>query len=36
MRAGKKLLWDGPGMKFTNDSAANAFLHREYRKGWVL
>jgi predicted dehydrogenase len=32
MRAGKKLQWDGPNMKITNDPAANQFLHREYRK----
>jgi predicted dehydrogenase len=32
MRVGKKLLWDGPNMKITNDPAANQFLHREYRK----
>jgi predicted dehydrogenase len=34
--AGKKLAWDGPGMRFTNDAAANAFLRREYRTGWTL
>jgi hypothetical protein len=33
---GKKLLWDGPGMKFTNDAAANALLTRDYREGWAL
>lgn len=33
---GKKLLWDGPGLKFTNDEAANKLIAREYRKGWVL
>jgi hypothetical protein len=36
MRAGKKLFWDGPNMKVTNDEAANKFLHREYRSGWSL
>jgi predicted dehydrogenase len=36
MRTGKKLQWDGPNMKFTNDPSANQFLHREYRKGWTL
>jgi hypothetical protein len=36
VRAQKKLLWDGPNMKVTNDAAANDFLHREYRKGWTL
>jgi len=36
IKAGKKLEWDGPSMKFTNDSAANQLLHYEYRKGWTL
>jgi len=34
--AGKKLEWDGPGFKFTNDSAAEQHLHFEYRKGYSL
>lgn len=36
MRAGKKIDWDGSGMRITNDSAANQLLHYEYRKGWKL
>jgi predicted dehydrogenase len=36
MRVGKKLLWDGPHMKITNDPAENKYLYREYRKGWTL
>jgi predicted dehydrogenase len=36
VRAGKKLLWDGPAMKVTNDEAANKLLHRKYRQGWSL
>lgn len=36
LRAGKKLLWDGPAMKVTNDKEANKLLHREYRQGWSL
>ena len=37
VRAGGKLLeWNGPELKFTNDTAANKFLHYEYRKGWTL
>jgi hypothetical protein len=36
VRVQKKLSWDGPGMKITNDVAANAFLGREYRAGWKL
>lgn len=33
---GQKLMWDGPSMQFTNNSAANHALHYEYRKGWTL
>jgi len=33
---GKKLEWDGPGMKVKNDSEANQYIKREYRKGWSL
>jgi hypothetical protein len=36
MRVGKKLQWDGPSLKFTNDPAANEYLHRKYRDGWTL
>ena len=36
MRAGKKLIWDGPNMKFTNDPSANQYLMRDYRDGWSL
>jgi predicted dehydrogenase len=36
LRSGKKLTWDGPNFKFTNDTAANRLLHREYRAGWSL
>lgn len=36
LRAGNKILWDGPNLKITNDSAANRFLHRQYRQGWTL
>ena len=32
----KKLLWDGPQMRFTNSDDANKFLRTEYRKGWTL
>ncbi|MEX0321542.1 MAG: Gfo/Idh/MocA family protein [Puniceicoccaceae bacterium] len=32
----KKLHWDGPNLTITNDKAANAQVHREYRKGWSL
>ena len=36
VHAQKKLLWDGPNMKITNDAAANQWLQREYRQGWTL
>ena len=36
VRAQKKLTWDGPNLKVTNDEAANTFLRREYRRGWTL
>ncbi|HID76295.1 MAG TPA: Gfo/Idh/MocA family oxidoreductase [Planctomycetaceae bacterium] len=36
VRAQKKLLWDGPNLKVTNDQGANQLLHRTYREGWVL
>ena len=31
-----KLEWDGPGLKFTNNEAANALLRRKYRDGWSI
>jgi predicted dehydrogenase len=36
MRAGKKLAWDGPNLKFTNAPDADKLLRMEYRSGWVL
>jgi predicted dehydrogenase len=36
VRVQKKLLWDGPNMKITNDPRATQLLHREYRSGWTL
>jgi hypothetical protein len=35
-QAGKELKYDPIEGVVTNDSAANAFLKKEYRKGWVL
>jgi predicted dehydrogenase len=32
----RTLLWDGANMKVTNDSAADAFVRRQYREGWTL
>lgn len=31
-----KLLWDGKRMRFTNNSRANQYISREYRKGWKV
>ena len=28
--------WDAGAMKVTNDTAANQYLRRDYRKGWEL
>jgi hypothetical protein len=36
VRAQKKLLWDGPNLRITNDTRANQLLRREYRPGWAL
>ncbi|MCL5096191.1 MAG: Gfo/Idh/MocA family oxidoreductase [Candidatus Omnitrophica bacterium] len=36
VRAQKKLQWDGPNLRITNDEAANRLLQREYRQGWSL
>jgi predicted dehydrogenase len=35
IRTGKRLEWDGPGLKATNAPEADAFIRREYRKGWT-
>jgi len=36
IRAGRKLYWDGPNMKVTNEPDANKYVTKEYRKGWEL
>jgi hypothetical protein len=33
---GKKVLYDGANMQFTNAPDANQYLTREYRSGWTL
>jgi predicted dehydrogenase len=33
---GKKLMWDGPNMKFPNAPEAEQFLRRSYREPWSL
>jgi predicted dehydrogenase len=35
-RAGKKIEWDREGLRARNAPEADAFLGREYRKGWTL
>ena len=35
-RAGKRLEYDPAAGRITNSSEANAWLKREYRKGWTL
>ena len=32
----RKLLWDGPQMRVTNDKDADAYVRRVYRKGFEL
>ena len=34
--AGNKVQWDGKNMKVTNIPALNAWVKREYRKGWQI
>lgn len=35
-RSGKSLEWDAANLKVTNAPEAQQFVHKEYRKGWVL
>jgi predicted dehydrogenase len=35
-RVGKKIEWDAKNMRVTNDSDAERFIRRDYRKGWSL
>ncbi len=35
-RSGKKIEWDAENLKVTNSPEAQQFVHKEYRKGWVL
>ncbi len=34
LRAGRRLEWDGPGLKFRNAPELDALLTKEYRDGW--
>jgi len=33
---GKRLEWDGKTGVFTNNSEANRYLKKSYRKGWEI
>ncbi|TVQ01283.1 MAG: gfo/Idh/MocA family oxidoreductase [Planctomycetaceae bacterium] len=35
-RSGEKVHWDADNLRVTNSPAAQALLHKEYRKGWSL
>ena len=35
-RSGEKLEWDAANLKVTNSERAQQFVHKEYRRGWVL
>jgi predicted dehydrogenase len=36
IRCGKKLEWDGPGLRVTNVPEANQYIQTEYRRGWEV
>jgi predicted dehydrogenase len=36
MRVGKRLEWDGPGMRVTNCPEAAQYIKPEFRKGWTV
>jgi hypothetical protein len=36
LRTGKKISYDAPNMRVTNNLAANDFLRRDYRQGWTI
>ena len=36
IRTGKKLEWDGPGLRVTNVPEANDLIQTEYRRGWEV
>jgi Oxidoreductase family, NAD-binding Rossmann fold len=36
LRVGKKLEWDGPGMRAKNAPEAAQYVKRQYREGWAL
>jgi hypothetical protein len=34
VRVGQRIDWDGPGLRITNNEAANQFVNKSYRDGW--
>jgi predicted dehydrogenase len=36
LRAGRPIEWDGPAMRCTSGTIDDPFIHRDYRRGWVL
>jgi hypothetical protein len=36
LRAGRPIAWDSGGLRITNGSLDDLFIHREYRPGWAL
>lgn len=36
LRAGRRIKWDAAGLRITNGSLDDPFIHREYRPGWAL
>lgn len=36
LRAGRPIEWDAQGMRCANGSLDDIFIHRDYRRGWVL
>ncbi|MHC4634242.1 MAG: Gfo/Idh/MocA family protein [Planctomycetota bacterium] len=36
IRTGKRLLWDGENMRFTNDAEANEYVNPPARQGWAI
>jgi predicted dehydrogenase len=36
LRAGRRIEWDGPGMRSKSGSIDDPFIHRQYRPGWAL
>lgn len=36
IRTGRRLEWDGPGLRITNVPEANALIQTEYRRGWEV